>query len=197
MKQKKINLSLYAEDYKRIQRLFKAIRISTFILSTLVSMTFGGLFITNSQIAQKINTLTTEKNNLLESTKSQNHNEAAVVYLNNKLSLANKFLDSDTKFIPYYNLLLSNLNSGSDSASLQEFAIDNSRTTTFKVQFKSKEEMLNYLKYAESDSFLNNFSLLSLTGISLSPHQSDLGNTSTGYTLSFQGKFNALNENNN
>jgi len=197
MKQKKINLSLYTDDYKRTQRLFKIVRIFTFVISILVTFSFTVFFLANSRLVKQIEELDLEKNQLLTGLQKNKKNEATLVFLTKKLDLTNQYLDTDTKFISYYNLILSNVNVGTGAATLDSFEIDNSRASNFKVVFKNRSDMLNYLKFAESDGFLRNFEFLTLTNINLNPQGSAENPDSPTYQLSFSGKFSQINESRN
>lgn len=194
MNQKKINLALYTHDSKRIQRFFKYLRLFTFSYSIVVSVAFILFFIANNRLVKRLNEVNLQKEDLLVSLQSYKKKEANVLYISKKINLLDEYLNTDTKFIPYFNILSQSLGDSSESASLSEFAIDKNRIAMFKVAFNDKVAMFNYLQNVESSKFISNFSSLTLTSIKTTNDTIEGGDQSTNYELTFNGKFNVLSE---
>lgn len=198
MKQKKINLSVFNNDYKKTLQFFKFLRIFTFIFSISVSAVFIFFFILNAGVLRQIDALTVEKNSLLSSSPSEKKNEAEILYVTQKLSLLDQYLKADTNSVYYFNLLSERLKDSSNSAVLESFTLDKNHSTLFKVLFTSREATLNYLRYIETEDFLQHFSSLSLTNIAtVSEENSSSNSARTNYRLSFTGTFKASDENKN
>lgn len=195
MNQKKINLAIYTHDSQRIQRIFKILRLFTFFYSIVISLAFVFFFIANNRLIKKLNEANIQKESLLVSLQSYKNKEANMLYISKKINLLDEYLNTDTKFIPYFNILSESLGNSSESASLSEFTIDKNRVAMFKVTFDNKEAMFSYLRRAESPAFIHNFSSLTLTSIKSTVDTIESGDLKTLYELTFNGKFNAIHEN--
>ncbi len=81
------------------------------------------------------------------------------------------YLKNDVNFFPYYNLLNDSLKSSSPEAQLDSVLIDRSKEADFSVAFVDFPSLLSFLKFAESEVFLKNFTDLSLKGFNLGTQQ--------------------------
>lgn len=143
--------------------------------------------------------LTKKKALYLSLLSQQKDIEANTRFFKGKLTQLNKFETDDAQFVPYYTVLLTAINSSSQSAILDTVDIDKTRATSFTVKFKDYEGMVAFLKYVESENFLKNFDALSMASLNLSREIATANRTSTqlnrNYQLQFQGKFKPLHEN--
>ena len=138
---------------------------------------------------KKLDVLYTEKKNLLEYLAQNKEVEAEFVYLRNKQSQITKIIDEDVNFLPYYNLLTDSLKQASPSPILDAIIITKDRTINFTLKFNDSNSIISFLKFAESESFLKNFSQLFISQFNL---QSKKGSPS--YQLLLLGKLNPINE---
>ena len=76
-------------------------------------------------------------------------------------------------------------------AQLDSVVIDKSKSVSFNLSFNNYSGLLTFLKFAESDDFLQNFNQLSLMNF----HRDDKQTKKNEYRLNFSGKFINLNEN--
>ena len=193
MKKTKINLLTSRDDYYRVERslrIFRSIVAIYTIFFVLAAFVF--IFIQYRQ-NQNIQGLIDQKRILLLSLTNYKDQEAKLVIVAKKVKSYNQFILDDARFLPYYNLLISALQTtsessgGSPSASLSTFSIDKNRAFTFTLSFGSVAEMIDSFRYVESEVFLKNFDQLSLKGLALGTNLSD-------NTLTFSGKFKKIND---
>jgi len=189
MKQSKINLLVTKENYRKIERYFFFVRIATFII--LISFVIvSSFFFINSQIQNNaLNLLLTQKKVLLNAIKNRSEDEAKIAYIQTKYQDLKEFSKDDTYSYPYYGLLNNALASGTQSATLKSFQISKNREVLFIIASENIPGLLDFLRFAESQQFLKNFTNLTLKSFNA------LGANSKGkenYELSFSGKFIAL-----
>ena len=162
------------------------------LLSIIFFITLIGFNYILFQDNKNINSLLNEKKNLLQTISTKKETQAKILYLQNKYSALTEFMKDDAKFSPYYNLLTSALNTGTQSANLKSFQIDKDRAVDFKVTFTNNRELLDFFKFVETPAFLANFLKLSLNNfVALSQEK----NVSESYELSFTGIFKQINDN--
>lgn len=189
MKKTRINLLTTRDDYIKIERslqLLRIVAVSYFFIFIAVAIIFVLIqFLQNRNIQDLIR----QKGILLSSLNNYKNEEAKLVFVARKVNAYDKFILDDARFLPYYNLLNSALETTSEvsaeaspSASLSSFTIDKERIVSFTLLFSSVSEMVDSFRYIESESFLQNFEQLSLSGLTL-------GSGQTENSLSFLGKF--------
>ncbi len=192
MKKTKINLLTGRDEYYRVERslqIFRSIIVVYTIFFVLAALIFT--FIQYRQ-NQNIQELIDQKRILLLSLSNYKDQEAKLVFVAKKVKSYDQFILDDARFLPYYNLLISALQTtsestgGSSSASLNTFSIDKNRACAFALSFGSVTEMIDSFRYVESEAFLKNFDQLSLNGLALGANLED-------NTLTFSGKFKKLN----
>ncbi len=184
MKRTRINLLVNKRDYGKIDRYFRTLRI--FVLSFTVALflfVVSFLYLHFTQTLRLQSLIETQKDNL-SLFEEQKANEVKLVYAANKINTLDRFLLEDANFYPYYDLLLGELNrNSSESAQVSSFAIDKDRHFELILSFSSFDQMISSFKLIESPDFLRNFERISLVNF-----QTDV-ETSTGYQLSFDGRF--------
>ena len=92
------------------------------------------------------------------------------------------FLKDDAYSVTYFEILSDSIRNSSESAKLTSLEVDKTRNTSFTITFSLFEKMMDFLKFAESEVFLNNFESISLKNLEILE-----GNKN--YELSFTGKF--------
>lgn len=115
--------------------------------------------------------------------------EAKFTYFRNKEKQLKDILKQDVSFYPYYNLLKESLENFAVGAILNSVTIDKTKSANFSISFENYENLIAFLKYAESDDFLKNFNQLSMVNFS----KNELQLTKKDYRLNFKGKFINLN----
>lgn len=124
--------------------------------------------------------------------------EANTRYFKGKQTQLLKYEKDDARFLPYYSVLVSALSTSSQSASLDSIEINKDRDATFIVKFKDYDGMVQFLKYVESDEFLNSFDALSMASLNLSRESGSTTKIQSAlnknYQLQFKGRFKELND---
>ena len=140
---------------------------------------------------QKIAGLVSEKKVMLDYFLQNKEVEAKFIYFRNKQKQIGNILKQDVNFFPYYNLLKESLKQVNVEAQLDSVVIDKSKSVSFNLSFNNYSGLLTFLKFAESDDFLQNFNQLSLMNF----NRDDKQTKKNEYRLNFSGKFINLNEN--
>lgn len=146
-------------------------------------------FIIVAQQNNQLNGLLEEKKSLLEYLNQNKEVEAEFVYFRNKESQLNGIINQDVNFLPYYNLLTDSLKQASPSPLLDAIVITKDRTVNFTLRFSDTNSITSFLRFAESDKFLNNFSQLVISQFGI-----ELKKGSSNYQLLLLGKFNPIDE---
>ncbi|EKE13828.1 MAG: hypothetical protein ACD_12C00799G0001, partial [uncultured bacterium] len=133
------------------------------------------------------------KKNYLELLANRRGDEAKINYIEKKYEDLKLFLKDDAASVAYYEILSNAINNSSESATLKLFDVDKTRKTSFTITFSLFEKMMEFLKFAESDIFLNNFESLSLKNLEIVGDKDKNEN----YELSFTGKFLPVKSNTN
>ncbi len=186
---KGINLITKQKKYLHYENLFKTLRSLLLVLVIIFFVILIPSFLAIIQNNKKLNSLYLEKKNLLEYLAAHKEVEAEFVYLRNKQSQIAKIIDEDVNFLPYYNLLTDSLKQASPSPILDAIIITKDRTINFTLKFNDPNSITSFLKFAESENFLKNFSQLFISQFNL---ESKKGNRN--YQLLLIGKLNPINE---
>jgi hypothetical protein len=137
----------------------------------------------------RMNSLLKEKEEHLSYLASNKNSEADTALFIIKKEQLKQFIKDDAQFLPYYNILQNSLALASNAATIQAMTLDKSRDVSFIINFTDYDLMYKYIRYIESQAFLKNFEILTLTTFSLNQSNAAL---SKGYQLNFEGKFKAL-----
>ena len=186
---KGINLIIKQKKYLRYENFFRALRVillglTIFFSITLISL-FVFLFIKNRQLEQ----LMLEKKNLINFLSKNKEVEAEFAYFHNKQNRLITILNQDVKFLPYYNLITDSLKSASPEPKLDTIIINKDRSINFTLIFNDANSVIPFLKFAESDQFVSNFSQLIISEFSISSKKD-----SQSYQLGLVGKLNPIDE---
>jgi len=186
---KGINLITKQKKYLHYENLFKTLRSLLLVMVIVFFVILIPSFLTVVQNNKKLDALYLEKKNLLQYLATNKEVEAEFIYLRNKQSQITKVINEDVNFLPYYNLLTDSLKQASPSPMLDAIIITKDRTINFTLRFDDPKSITTFLKFAESEGFLKNFSQLYISQINL---ESKKG--SQNYQLLLIGKLNPINE---
>lgn len=179
----KPQLDFISVNAQRIKKTLTIVGVITFAIFLL-------LIIQTVQLDLKLADLNSKKETYLRYLLADKDTEANMRYFKSKQTQLNNFLKEDANFLPYYTILKQSLDQSGNTATLDTITIDKNRETRFIVKFSNYDDMLLFLKYIESDSFLKNFSSLSLDSFNLSQNISSVKN----YQLELKGIFKELKE---
>jgi len=126
-----------------------------------------------------------EKKTYLQLLTERSRDEAKINYIEKKYADLKKYLKDDASSATYFEILSDSIKNSSESAKLKSLEVDKSRNTTFIISFSVFEKMMNFLKFAESEQFLNNFESISLKNLVIAGSNKQ----NESYELSFVGKF--------
>ena len=160
---KRINLFVKQKKYLQVEKYFAWLRygliglVVVFIIFNAVSF----FFLLKQQ--QEIKTLNSTSKQYLDFLIKNNNVEAKFIFYKNKNNEFNKIIGNDVNFLPYYEVLNDSLKKSTSSALLSALTINKDRTTDFSVSVGNYDSALVFIKYAETESFLNSFESLSLT----------------------------------
>jgi hypothetical protein len=185
MRKSKINLAVSREDYQKYELYFFWLKIAVLALGAVFFTTFLTFFIVlRSKNSQNTN-LNNQKQDLLLALSDKKGDEVKIFYMQKKYSDLTNFIKNDASSLPYYTLLTGTLKESTQASEIKSFGIDKSRAVSFTIAFNSFPDLLNFFKFIESESFLNNFEQISLKSFSVIGSEDDKEN----YEISFAGKF--------
>lgn len=186
MRKNKINLLINREDYQKYQDIFSRLRLVAIILVIIFSSLFLIFYLTLKSKNNKVEKLNLQKKTLLEILKDKKSDEAKINYIQKKYLDLKMFLKEDAFPSPYYSLLNSALVESSQTAIMKSFEINKNREVSFAISFSDFEKLTSFLKFVESETFLNNFEDISLKSFSVAGGDEK---NKDNYQLSFVGKF--------
>jgi len=188
---KGINLLKTQKRFIHLENFFSKIKGGTILIFFIFLTTYLVFYYLLFLQKQKIDGLVSQKKVLLDFFLQNKEVEAKFVYFRNKQKQISNILKEDVNFFPYYNLLKESLKQVNVEAQLDSVVIDKSKSVSFSLSFNNYSGLLSFLKFAESDDFLENFNQLSLINFSRDDKQTQRND----YKLNFSGKFINLNEN--
>lgn len=190
MKKTSINLIINREDYRKYENYFVYIKILLSVFTVIFFILFLILFtVIRSKSTQESN-LIFQKESLLNILKGKTSDEVKINYIEKKYQSLNTYLKDDAFSSPYYALLASAIQESSEAAKLKTFEINKDRDVVFTIAFTDFSELMNFFRFIESKTFLENFETISLRSFSV------IGATELqqeNYELSFKGRFISLN----
>jgi type II secretory pathway component PulL len=186
MRKNKINLLINREDYQKYQDIFRRLRLVAVILVIIFFSLFLIFYLTLKSKNDKVDALNLQKKTLLEILKDKKNDEAKINYFQKKYLDLKTFLKEDAFPSPYYSLLNSALVESSQAATMKSFEINKDREVSFTISFSDFEKLTSFLKFIESETFLNNFEDISLKSFSVAGGEDK---SEDKYELSFVGKF--------
>jgi hypothetical protein len=190
MRNKRINLFFGKKDYQDIQKYFRIFRFTLLVLSAVLCifvLTFGYItFVQSNKIKEK----KTEKKNNLQLFNSQKEQEVKLIKISNKVKDLENFSRDDAEFYPYYNKLVAILNESEKVPIIDSLLIEKDRNFSFSISFLNKESLIKTFQFIESEDFLKYFESILLKDISTQKSE-----TEESHTMTFEGKFKKINEN--
>ena len=199
MKKNRINLLVNRDDYQKYENFFERLKLVTAIFAVILTVIFTYFYISMKNKFNIYEKMNLEKKTYLELiTDRIIGDKAKVNYIQKKYSALKTFLKDDAAPAPYYKLLFDAIKDSSESASLKSFEVDKDRITSFIVSFSTLDDLMNFLKFSESSTFLKNFENITLKNFVIFGDKERKEN----YELSFTGIFvpvnsSELNEENN
>lgn len=185
MKKNRINLLVNREDYRKYENYFEQLKLLVAVLTVIlfIFFIFFYLFLKNKfNLYEEMNL---QKKTYLQLLAERKNDEAKINYIQKKYSDLNIFLKDDAASAPYYELLSDAIRDSSESANLKSFEIDKNRMSSFTISFSTFDTLMNFLKFAESKTFIKNFENISLKSFVIIGDKEK----KESYELSFSGKF--------
>ena len=187
---KRINLLKTQKRFINIENAFRKLKTITIVLFFIFLTVYLAFFYLLAKQKQSIDALLSQKEGLIEFFIQNKEVEAKFVYFRNKQRQLTDILKEDVNFFPYYNLLGESINTFTTGARLESVLIDKAKSVKFSVSFESYVDLIDFLRYAESEDFLKNFNQLTLINFS----NTDAQETRKDLILNFSGNFINLNE---
>lgn len=182
---KRINLLKANKRFIDREAFFFKVKNSIISLFFLLLMVNVFLYISLTRQNQSIFQISEQKKQLIEFFVQNKEADAKFAYFRGKEKQLTDILKEDVNFYPYYNLLKGSLENFAVGAKLHSVTIDKTKATSFTISFKKYEDLISFLKFAESEVFLQNFNQLSLINFS----KNDTQLNKNDYRLNFTGKF--------
>ena len=182
MKKKRINLLVSREDYQKYERFFERLKLSAAVLTVILFIIFISFYLLLKKKFNLYENMNLQKKTYLQLLSERRGDEAKINYIQKKYLDLKIFLKDDAASLPYYQLLSSAIKDSSESAGLKSFEINKDRMTSFTISFSGFDELMDFLKIAESQTFIKNFEYIALKNFIV------LGKKES-YELSFSGKF--------
>ena len=181
MKKSSINLLVNREDYQKYENLLQRLKLTAALLTVILTIIFAYFYFSIKNKFSIYEKMNLEKKNYLQLLTNRRKDEAKINYIGKKYSDLKIFLKDDAASVTYFELLSNAINSSSESAQLKSFTVDKTRNTSFEITFSLFEKMMDFLKFAESEIFLNNFENISLKNLIIAGNKN--------YELGFTGQF--------
>lgn len=164
---KRINLIKKPKEYLKYENFFLFLRKTTFFLTIFFLIIFIPSYLFIYQKDKDLKSLYQKKGQLLNFLTKNKEKEVIFLNLKGKHQLLIDFLKDDVNFLPYYSLLLESLKFASETPMIDKVVIDNKKRVEFYLSFKDINSFLSFLKYAESEDFVNKFNKLYISRIDL------------------------------
>ncbi|KKP60295.1 MAG: hypothetical protein UR56_C0026G0003 [Candidatus Roizmanbacteria bacterium GW2011_GWC2_34_23] len=185
MKKNIINLLINREDYQKYENLFERLKLTATILTIILAILFTYFYISIKNKFNIYEKMNLQKKTYLQMLTNRRGDEAKINYIEKKYSDLKNFLKDDASSVTYFEILSDSIKNSSESARLKSLEVDKTRNTSFTITFSVFEKMMDFLKFAESEVFLNNFENISLKNLIIVGDNKSQEN----YELSFTGKF--------
>src|SRR3989338_7671731 len=185
MKKNRINLLISREDYRRYENYFEQLKLSAAILTVILFIFFISFYLILRNKFSLNERMNLQKKTYLQLLTERRADEAKINYIQKKYMDLKTFLKDDASTTPYYQLLSDAIKDSSQSASLKSFEVNKNRITSFTISFTAFDKLMNFLKFAESQTFIKNFENISLKSFVIVGDKEK----KESYELSFIGKF--------
>ena len=185
MKKNRINLLVSREDYQKYENYFEQLKLSAAVLTAILFILFISFYLVLRNKFNLYENMNLQKKTYLQLLSERKGDEAKINYIQKKYLDLKTFLKDDASSAPYYQLLSSAIKDSSESASLKSFEVNKDRMTSFTISFSAFKELMNFLKFVESQTFIKNFENISLKNFVVLGEKEK----KESYELSFSGKF--------
>ena len=185
MKKNRINLLVSREDYRKYESFFEQLKLSAAVLTVILFVIFISVYFVLRNKFSFYENMNLQKKTYLRLLSERRGDEAKINYIQKKYLDLKTFFKDDASTTPYYQLLSDAIKDSSQSASLKSFEVDKDRIVSFTIVFSTFNKLMDFLKFAESQTFIKNFENISLKNFVV------MGNKEKkeSYELSFSGKF--------
>lgn len=190
-----INLLTKQKKYQNIEKIFNSLKFGVALMVVFFLLGYLAVFLLLLNQKKTTDSISVQNAAYLQTLTQNKEVEAQFVYFVSKEKQISTFLKNDVNFYPYYSLLNDSLSSSSPPATLQTFVINSDRTSEFAVGFNDFPSLLNFLKFCESDFFLQNFTSLHLTNFTTTLQQNTAVQAASpsanlnNFSLHFKGTF--------
>jgi len=185
MKKNRINLLISREDYQKYENYFEQLKLSAAVLTVILFILFISFYLVFKNKFNLYEKMNLQKKTFLLLLTERRADEAKINYIQKKYLDLKTFLKNDASSTPYYQLLSDAIKVSSESASLKSFEVNKDRITSFTISFSGFNKMMDFLKFAESKTFIKNFENISLKNFVVLGEKEK----KESYELSFSGKF--------
>jgi len=169
MKKNRINLLVNREDYQKFENYFERLKLSASILTFILFIIFISFYLILKNNFNEYERMNLQKKNYLLQLTKRRGDEAKINYIQKK----------------YYQLLSDAIKNSSQTASLKSFEVNKNRESSFTLSFSDFDKLMEFLKFAESRIFIDNFEKISLKNFYIIGSKEK----KESYELSFIGKF--------
>ena len=169
----------------KYENLFERLKLTATILTIILAILFTYFYISIKNKFNIYEKMNLQKKTYLQMLTNRRGDEAKINYIEKKYSDLKNFLKDDASSVTYFEILSDSIKNSSESARLKSLEVDKTRNTSFTITFSVFEKMMDFLKFAESEVFLNNFENISLKNLIIVGDNKSQEN----YELSFTGKF--------
>lgn len=185
MKKNRINLLVSREDYQKYESFFEQLKLSAAVLTIILFVIFISVYLVLRNKFSFYENMNLQKKTYLRLLSERRGDEAKINYIQKKYLDLKTFLKDDASTTPYYQLLSDAIKDSSQSANLKSFEVDKDRMVSFTIVFSTFNKLMDFLKFAESQTFIKNFENISLKNFVVMGDKEK----KESYELSFSGKF--------
>src|SRR3989344_9692216 len=162
MKKNRINLLINREEYQKYENFFKQLKLSAAVLAIILLIIFLSFFLVLRNKRNLYDNMNLQKQTYLQLLTERISDEAKINSIQKKYLDLETFLKDDASSAPYYQLLSEAIGVSSQSATLQSFEVNKDRKVSFTIAFANFDNLMDFLKFAESPAFIKNFKNISL-----------------------------------
>lgn len=185
MKKNRINLLINREDYQKYEAFFKQLKLSAAVLAMILFIIFLSFFLALRNKRNLYDNMNLQKQTYLQLLTERRNDESKINSIQKKYLDLETFLKDDASSAPYYQLLSEAIGVSSQSATLQSFEVNKDRKVSFTIAFSTFDNLMDFLKFAESPIFIKNFENIFLNNFVVAGNKDKV----QSYELSFSGKF--------
>ncbi len=180
-----MNLLISRENYQKYESFFEQLKLSVAVLTVILFIIFISFYLVLKNKFSLYENMNLQKKTHLQLLSERRGDEAKINYIQKKYLDLKTFLKDDASSTPYYQLLSDAIKDSSQSASLKSFEVNKDRMASFTISFSAFKELMDFLKFAESQAFIKNFENISLKNFVVLGEKEK----KESYELSFSGKF--------